>query len=268
MREIHYSGGLRMLESIVHTPARRRVLRIEVHGAWTGVERGANGDVMDYANSWPSQAEFVLVNLKNATACAEAAAAFTGAVREDLRALGGDACVSEAGAPIVATLAGRGAACVAADAEALARFDRTPGASPDQGTAVLPPAEGWSRNVSTATCEFREAVVLSPERRRVLRVAPQGNCAGSDWIAGRAARVHIESLSSLTSFILLDLTESPTWADAATAAAWVLRTRLKAKAGDCILAGEHASLKRSMIPFQWKISPDAAQALERFDRGE
>ncbi|KAF0242290.1 MAG: hypothetical protein FD180_3989 [Planctomycetota bacterium] len=268
MREIRYSGGLRMLESIVRTPAKRRVLRIEVHGAWTGAERGASGDVMDYANAWPLQAERVLMNLKNATACTEAAANFAGRVRDDLQPLGGDAVVSEAGGSVIGELAGTEAAFAADDAAALVRFDRAASASPDSETALLPPGEGWFRSVATPTCEFREAIVVTPEGRLVLCVAPSGNCAGSDWIAGRSAREHLESLAGLTNFVLLDLAGAPTWSDAATAAAWVLRTRLKSKAGDCLLAGTHAAIRRALIPFQWNISPDVAQALERIDKGE
>ena len=268
MREIRYSGGLRMLESIVRTPAGRRVLRVEVHGPWTGAERGASGNVMDYANAWPQQAEYLLANLKNATACAEAAASFTGLVREDLQPLGGDRIVTEAAAPIAAALTPLGAACVATDEDALARFDASAGASPDAATAVLPPSEGWSRVVPATTCEFRESIVHTPEGRRVLLVVPAGNCAGSDWIAGRVAREHLESLAALTNFVVIDLADVPTWGDAATAAAWVLQSRLKAKAGFCVLAGAHPALKRSTIPFQWKVEPDAAQALGRIDKGE
>jgi hypothetical protein len=268
MREIRYSGGLRMLESIVHTPGGRRALRIEVHGPWTGAERGANGNVMDYASAWPQQAEFVIANLKNATACSEAAASFTGLIREDLQPLGGDGIVTEAASAVAGALTALGAACVATDADALARFDATSGASPDAATAVLPPAEGWSRKVPTTTCEFRESIVPTPEGRRVLMVVPEGNCAGSDWIAGRAAREHLESLAALSNFVVLDLTNAPTWGDAATAAAWVLQSRLKAKAGLCVLAGAHPALKRSTIPFQWKVAPDVAQALARIDKGE
>lgn len=267
MRDIKYSGGLRMSESIVFTPTGRRVLRVEVHGSWTGAERGPQGHVMDYANTWPRQAEFVLVNLREG-ACSDAAAAFCAHVREDLQPLGGDAVVSEAPAALATTLSLGGALCAASDAEALGLFDSTPGASHDAATAVLPPAEGWARNVPAGTCEFRESIVLTPEGRRALRVVPQGNCAGSDWIAGRQAREHLESLAELTPFVVLDLAEASTWADAATAAAWVLRTRLRSKAGDCVMAGSSPGLKRATIPFQWKLSPDLPSALARIDKGE
>lgn len=268
MRDIKYSGGLRLVESIVRTPAGRRVLRIEVHGPWTGVERGASGNVMGYFNAVSQQADFVLINLKDATACAEAAVVFPGQIREELQPLGGDAIVSEAPEAIAGALALQGAACAATDAEALAQLDRTRAASHDSATVVLPPAEGWARTVATGTCEFKESIVISPEGRRVMRVVPSGNCAGSDWIAGRAAREHLESLSEMTWFVLMDLADAPTWADAASAAAWVLRSRLKTKAGDCVLAGTNPLLKRSTIPFQWKISPDVTSALERIDKGE
>lgn len=268
MRDIKYSGGLHLAESIVRTPAGRRVLRIEVHGAWTGAERGASGNVMGYFNAVPQQAEFVLINLKHATACAEAAVVFPGQVRGDLQALGGDLLVSEAPEAIANALLLQEAACVPTDAEAFARFDAVRGASHESATVVLPPAEGWTRTFPAGTCEFRESIVLTPEGRRVMRVVPSGNCAGSDWIAGRAAREHLESLSELTAFVMIDLKDAPTWADAATAAAWVLRSRLKTKAGDCVLAGDQPLLKRSTIPFQWKISPDVTAALARIDKGE
>ncbi|MCC6740836.1 MAG: hypothetical protein IT452_17465 [Planctomycetia bacterium] len=268
MRDIKYGGGLRMCESILRTPTGRRVLRVEVNGAWTGAERGPQGHVMDYANSWPRQAEFVVLNLKAATACGEGVVAACSHLREEVLPLGGDLVVSEAPEAVGGGFALHGVTCVAGDTDALAMFDRTSGASHDAATAQLPPGEGWSRSVPAGTCEFRESIVLSPEGRRVLRVVPQGNCAGSDWIAGRQAREHLESLAELTPLVVLDLAEAPTWADAATAAAWVLRTRLRAKAGDCVIAGAHPAVKRSTIPFQWKLSPDLAAALVRIDKGE
>jgi hypothetical protein len=266
-RALLYSGGLKLLESIVRTPEGRRVLRVEVHGACSGAERGAWGSIGAFETAWPRQADFVLVNLRNATAYMDLAPGFREDARKALASQAGALLFSEAGDSIAFVLTTvPGVQLVPTDQEALVRFDRI-AAEAGPATGALPPAEGWKRDVTVGACEFHESIVLSPQGRRVMRLAPQGSCIGGDWMAGRACREHLETLADLANFVLVDTAASPTWADAACAAAWVLRSQLKARGGDCVLVGTHPGILRAVKPLQWKVAADEKTAFDWIDRG-
>lgn len=264
-RALQFASALRMVESIVHTPSGRRVLRVEVQGAWSGEERGLGGHVYQYMKTWELQADLVLVNLQGATAVGETVLEYGGTLCGTLGALNGDCCFTKAPPALAALLDERGLKRLPTDGDALDEFDALPAGA---AGAARPSVEGWTGKFALATAELQESVVLSPEGRRVYVVVPEGTATGGDWNAGRAAREHVEGLAQVANFVLVNAVACPTWSDAATAAACVLRGILKSRGGDCAMAGLHPALQRSVKPYKWKAAKDELEAMGWLDRGE
>ncbi|MCE9583719.1 MAG: hypothetical protein K8T20_14645 [Planctomycetes bacterium] len=264
-RTLQFSSALRMVESIIKTPMGRRLLRIEVVGAWSGEERGLGGQVYQYMKTWDLQADFVVVNLRGATSVGETVLEFSGPLRDSLGRFGGDCIFTEASPAVGAALDERGLRHLRSEEQAISQFD---GLTTRESAVGRTSVEGWTGKHVLATSELRESIVLSPQGRRVFVVVPEGAATGGDWSAGRAAREHVEGLAQIANFVVFNTTTCPSWSDAASAAAFVLRGILKSHGGDCVLVGQHAALLRSVKPYQWKAAKDEAEAMGWLDRGE